>query len=117
MCNKIAISPKDTFAIHLQHALIHSAPTRVSATQVIKILVLVILELIVKTLTNVFMEHQSTNVPLVLVVMNYAKTLLVAIVVVACKDILKMITISTASILMNASKERILVMLNLRSRF
>ena len=86
-------------------------------TLVIKILVLVILEQIVKTSTNVFMEHQSTNVPLVLVVMNFAKTLLAAIVVVACKDISKTITISTASILMNASKERILVMQSLRSRF
>ena len=94
----------------MQHAQIHPAPTHVSVTLVIKISVAVILEQIVKISMNVPLEHH-------VVVMNCAKTQLVAIVVVVCKDISKMIMTRAALILMNASKERILVMQNLRPCF
>jgi len=104
------ISQKEIYATHLQHAPIHSVPTHVSATLVIKILVAVILEQIVKISMNVLLEPH-------VVLMNYAKTPLVATVVAVCKDISKMIMTRAASILMNASKERILVMQNLRSCF
>ena len=104
------ISQKDIYATHLQHAPIHPVPTHVSATLDIKILVTVILEQIVKISMNVLLEHH-------VVLMNYAKTPLVATVVVVCKDISRMIMTKAASILMNANKERTLVMQNLRSCF
>lgn len=101
------ISQTEIYAIHSQHALIRPAPTHVSVTLVIKILVAVILEQIVKISMNVPLEHH-------VVAMNCAKTQLVAIVVVVCKDISKMIMTRAVLILMSASKERILVMQNLR---
>lgn len=74
------ISQTEIYVIHLQHAQIHPAPTHVSVTLVIKILVAVILEQIVKISMNVPLEHH-------VVVMNCAKIQLVAIVAVVCKDI------------------------------
>ena len=94
----------------MQHAPIHPVPTHVSATLVIKILAAAILEQIAKITMNVLLEHHVKP-------MNYAKTPLVATVVVVCKDISKMIMTRAASILMNVNKERILVMQNLRSCF